>query len=306
MRPFPSNRLPENLSSYIYGTTRLGDDAVPLETRLEVAARAMNAGIWFHTSEQYGNALSVLRRAFDANRARVPQLIVKLGNESVDEIRATIARHAEALAVTKIDVGQLCLGGQLAEDFARGGRCYEDLKALRVDGLVDHFVLEVFPWTSHVALQALRSGDADDLIDGCILYFNPLQRFASNELWDLLVARHVPVIAMRTVAGGDVLRLRDVPGAAWKPYLQARATEVAPLFENSEVATWSEFCVRFAHSSPLVRATVGATSDTSRLEQFLRAAKGPAPLEASTIEKLDLLQRRWADHTDANAQPWTM
>jgi len=47
------------------------------------------------------------------------------------------------------------------------------------------------------------------LIDGCIFYLNPLQRSASDELWDLLRERDEMADAMRTVAGGSVLRLRE-------------------------------------------------------------------------------------------------
>ena len=68
-----------DISPYVYGTTRLGDDKIPFEERVTVARAAMNAGIWFHTSHTYGNALDVLRTAFDQDRANVPKLIVKIG-----------------------------------------------------------------------------------------------------------------------------------------------------------------------------------------------------------------------------------
>ena len=43
---------------------------------------------------------------------------------------------------------------------------------------------------------------------------------------------------MRTVSGGPVHNLRDVPGFAWKEYLQKRAVEVAPVgfYEMQKVA----------------------------------------------------------------------
>ncbi len=108
--------------------------------------------------------------------------------------------------------------------------------------------------------QGTAGGYPEGIVDGYIFYLNPLQRFASNELWEMLVGRDEPMIAMRTVAGGNIHRLRDVPGYAWKQYLQERAAEVAPIFERSGIPSWTEFCVRFAHSFPQVRATVGATS----------------------------------------------
>jgi aryl-alcohol dehydrogenase-like predicted oxidoreductase len=306
-QPFPTSALPADLSRYVYGTTRLGDQAIPVPERVRIAREAMAAGVWFHASEQYGDALCILGKAFDEDRAHVPKLVVKLGNESVAEIRATLQRNIGPLGVDRVDLGQLCLGGELAEDFARGGQCYEGLRALQEEGLVGHWVVEVFPWTSDVTLRALEAGHADRLVGGCIFYLNPLQRFASNPLWDVIRSRRVPVIAMRTVAGGNVHRLRDVPGAAWKEYLRQRAVEVAPIFERSGIGRWSEFCVRFAHSIPGVRATVGATSRSEALAEFLAAGTGDiAPLPEDVVEELLALQRRWSSETDVHAEPWSM
>jgi hypothetical protein len=143
-------------------------------------------------------------------------------------------------------------------------------------------------------------------VDGFIFYLNPLQRFALNELWDEIVARDEPIVAMRTVSGGPVHRLRDVPGAAWKPYLQERATEVAPIFERSGITSWTEFCVRFAHSFPQVRATVGATGKQENLNEFLSAAQNITPLPQDIVDEIKGLQRRWSDEVDAKSEIWSM
>jgi aryl-alcohol dehydrogenase-like predicted oxidoreductase len=295
-----------DLSPYIYGTTRLGDEKIPFDDRVRVARLAMESGVWFHTSHTYGNALQVLRAAFDQDRARVPKLIVKIGWNSVEELRQVIAQNLDPLGLESLELGQLCLSGSLAEEFASGGKCYETFANLKREGRVRRFVVEVFPWTSDVALKALRGGYSEGILAGCIFYLNPLQRFASNELWDLLVERGEPMIAMRTVAGGNIHQLRDVPGYAWKPYLQQRAAEVAPLFERSGVRSWTEFCVRFAHSFPQVRATVGATSHAERLQEFLSAARQVEPLPAEIIEEIVKLHTRWSDELDMQAEHWTM
>ena len=295
-----------DLPPYIYGTTRLGDSQIPFDDRVRMARVAMDAGIWFHTSHTYGNALEVLRAAFDQARAKVPKLIVKIIGNTVDELRTVIRQNIEPLGVDNIELGQLCLGGELANDFARGGDCYQAFSRLRQEGLVRRFVLEVFPWTSDVALKALRGGYPEGIVDGCIFYLNPLQRFASNELWDLIRKRNEPVIALRTVSGGNVHRLRDVPGAAWKEYLQQRAVEVAPIFERSGIKSWTEFCLRFAHSFPEVRATVGATSRTENFKEFLLAKENLQPLPADIMNEIVKLQYRWSDDTDIHAEPWSM
>lgn len=306
-KAYPGARLPGDLSKYIYGTTRLGDDKILFDERVRLAGEAMHAGVWFHTSDAYGNALSVLRAAFDHDRQHVPKIIVKIGWSSISELRASIQKNIEPLGVDHIDIGQLCLGGQLAEEFRSGGACYAAFQQIKEEGLVRSFVLEVFPWTSAGPLDAFRAGYPDGVIDACILYLNPLQRFASNALWDVLQERNVPIIAMRTVSGGDVHRLRDVPGAAWKAYLQQRAVEVAPIFERSGVVSWAEFCMRFAHGFASVRASVGASSRSNGLAEFMRVSSGEIkPLPADIQQDLIRLQYRWSDETDVGAEPWSM
>jgi hypothetical protein len=221
-------------------------------------------------------------------------------------LRDVIHQNIDPLGLNGLELGQLCLSSSLAEEYMNGGRCYEEFARIKADGLVKRFVLEVFPWTSDIALKAIRGGYSDGVVDGYIFYLNPLQRFASNELWDLLVERNEPMIAMRTVSGGDVHRLRDVPGAAWKEYLQQRAVEVAPIFERSGISSWTEFCVRFAHGFPLVRATVGATSRVENLNEFLSAAKEIQPLPVDIQSEIIQLHDRWSDEVDMKAEHWSM
>ena len=127
----PVGRLTD-LSKFVYGTTRLGDDKIPFADRVRWRA-AMDAGIWFHTSHHYGDALKVLRAAFDADRKRVPRMIVKIGWSSIEELRQN-PQNIEPMGIDHIDIGQLCLGGKLAEEFASGGKCYDDFRKLREKG----------------------------------------------------------------------------------------------------------------------------------------------------------------------------
>jgi aryl-alcohol dehydrogenase-like predicted oxidoreductase len=296
-----------DVSPYIYGTTRLGDSALAFEERVRMARAAMDTGVWFHASHQYGNALEVLRAAFDQDRGRVPRLIFKIGWDDIEEVRSTIAQLTEAVGVLSMDIGQLCLNGELARDFAAGGPSVAALHRLRDEGRVGRFVLQVFPWTSDIAVAALRAGHVRGLIDGYIFYLNPLQRFASNELWDLLLETQSPVIGMRTVAGGNVMDLRDVPGAAWKEYLQQRAAEVAPIFERSKVTSWPQFCMRFALGLPNVCASVGSTAKAERLAELVQAASSPIePLPEDIVSALLALQRRWSDELDIHGTPGSM
>jgi len=295
-------------TKYVYGTTRLGDARFPAADRVKMARAAMESGVWLHTSRQYGDALEILRRAFDEDRTRVPRMIIKIGNNDLAQLRANIRENIEPMGVDHVDVGQLCLGGRYAEEFRGGGRCFDDFRLLREEGLVRNYVMEVFPWTSGTSFGALRAGYTEGVVDAFIFYLNPLQRFASNALWDLIREKGAPIVAMRTVCGAPVHQLRDVAGTAWRPYLQERAVEVAPVFERSGVADWAEFCVRFAFSFPGVRATVGSTIRKANLDAFVRIAGAGTiePLPSETVGELERLQRRWSDSVDIRAEPWTM
>jgi predicted aldo/keto reductase-like oxidoreductase len=294
------------ITPYIYGTTRLGDDKLPRKERIKIAHEAMNSNVWFHTSRMYGDALEVLGEAFAEEPTKIPKLIVKIGWENVNQLRGVIKENLDPLGLKGMQLGQLCLGGELADDFAKGGDCYKVFKDLKDEGLVQGYVVEAFPWTSEPVLKALHAGYTDDIIDGFIFYFNPLQRFASNALWDEIIKRQQPIVALRTVSGGPVHNLRDVPGFAWKDYLQKRAVEIAPIFEKSGIKNWTEFCIRFAHSYPLLKSTVGSTSKVENLNDFLSYMNNYDPLPDGIIEEIEALQYKWSDELDIHAEPWTM
>jgi len=275
-----------------------------MEDRVGIARLAMNAKVWFHTSDQYGEALQVLRTAFEQDAPHIPPVIVKIGWESVEQIREQILKQIGALGLRKMDIGQLCLGGSLAEEFKTGGACYEGLLALKAEGIVDRFVLECWPWSSDVPLAALRAGHAGRLIDGFIFYLNPLQRFVTNELWDWLLAEDLAIVAMRTVAGGSVYRMRDTPGAP--EYLRLRAAQVAPIFERSGCVTWTEFCVRYSLGFSQVRSTVGSTGNSSNLGEFFNSVSHEAALDPGIQAEVVALQRTWSEEHDRHAAPWSM
>jgi predicted aldo/keto reductase-like oxidoreductase len=303
--PTPTATRLSDLSKFTYGTTRLGDESLPFDARVKTARAAMDAGVWFHTSHTYGDTFRVLRAAFDEDRAHVPPAIFKIGWDSIAQIRDVIRQNLEPLGLERMEIGQLCLGERLAAEFRTGGPCYDGFRRIQEEGLVGRYVLEVWPWNSDVALDALRAGYPEGVVDGYIFYFNPLQRFASNELFDLIQERNQPIIAMRTVGGGPVHRQRDVPGAA-PDYLRMRAEQVAPLFERSGCRTWTEFCVRYVLGVAQVRTTVGSTSRPENLHEFLNAVGALAPLPEDIQMAVQALQRAWADEHDRQAVPWSM
>lgn len=295
-----------DISPYVYGTTRLGDESISFEDRVEIAKAAIDTKVWFHTSRLYGDALDVLRVAFETDRTKIPKLIIKLGGNTIDEFKTDIERNITSLGINSINIGQLCLGGELAQQFATGGECFYELEKILKEGQVGRLVLEVFPWSSDMAYTALKGGYTEGIVDGFVYYLNPLQRFVSNQLWELLSEKSEPVIALRTIAGGPVHQLRDVPGFAWKEYLQKRAFEIAPIFERSGIESWTEFCVKFAHSFSQVRATVGATARAEHLQEFLSTTEYIEPLPYDIVDAIVKLHYRWSNEFDMLAQPWSM
>src|SRR5215213_8991861 len=124
-QPPDKSQLLADLSPYIYGTTRLGDEKIPFDDRVSIARAALKGTDWFHTSHTYGNALQVLRTAFDQDRTRVPKLIVKIGWKYVDELHDVIHQNIDPLGLDGLELGQLCLSESLAEQYANGGECYK-------------------------------------------------------------------------------------------------------------------------------------------------------------------------------------
>jgi aryl-alcohol dehydrogenase-like predicted oxidoreductase len=298
------NSTLSNLSRYIYGTTRLGDTSIAFTDRLAIAREAVRAGLWIHTSHQYGEALSVLRALFEEDRSNIAPAIYKLGYSSPEEVRGQVRLQLDAVGTSSMAIGQVFPSGQLAEDLCTGGPGIAGLEQLKDEGLVGSFEMEVWPWSSDIALRCIKGGHAAHVIDAYTFYLNPLQRFVTNELWDLLINHNVPIVAMRTVGGGDVrhtLNKQDAP-----EYLRKRAAEIAPIFEASGVESWTEFAVRFALGFPQVRATVGATARSGNLAEFVRTSTDALPLEEAVVQEILLLQRGWSDDHDVHAAPWSM
>src|SRR5579862_7859118 len=125
-----SFEAPLPLSRFVYGTTRLGDPTIPFEDRVRIVTCALEAGLSLHTSDQYGDALNVLKTAFE-QREHPPVLIVKIGWDSVAQVRDHVKRQLKAMGIDSMAIGQLCLSGALADDFRIGGHALDGLNAIK-------------------------------------------------------------------------------------------------------------------------------------------------------------------------------
>jgi aryl-alcohol dehydrogenase-like predicted oxidoreductase len=293
-----------NIGRYTYGTTRLGDESIPFPDRVKMARAAMDTGVWFHTSHDYGDTFRVLRAAFDEDRAHVPNSIFKIGGGTEEEMMAIVEKSLTLLGIEQLGIMQVCLWGQARESALTGGALAQTMLGLKTRGVIGGYVVEVWPWTSDEHVDTARTVATPGLFDGYIYYFNPMQRFVTNELFDLLLERKVPIYALRTLGGGSPTREGVGQESVPVPWSR-RVAEIVPIFERSGVASWTEFCCRFIFGWPDVVTTIGATSRPESLHEMIQHSASPAPLPTDIQEEIAACQRAWAP-LDKDATPWSM
>jgi aryl-alcohol dehydrogenase-like predicted oxidoreductase len=302
----PENSILRQVPPYIYGTTGLGNDQVAFEKRVEMARYAMDRCSWFHTSHKYGSAINVLQEAFRQHPAQVPPCTFKLSGDSLDEVRRQIDFQLKAVGVSKMGLGQLHLDGDLATDFIAGGSSLDGLRAIKAEGLVDGWILEVHPWSSWIAFDHLNEGHGFDVIDGYTFYYNPLQRYALNELFALITEKHRPILALRTVAGGSIAHLATRP-ADPEDFIGQRAREVLPLYEGSGFANWVDFSMCYVYSQSNVLTTIGSCSSPSHLDALINGiTQKDKSFDPALSAKIATFQTRWSDEKDRHAPDWSM
>ena len=300
------NSVLRQVPPFIYGTMSLGNNQIPFETRLAMARYAMDCCSWFHTSQKYGSTMDVLREAFKERPAKVPPCTFKLNGESLDEVRRQIDSQLKALGVNKMGLGQLHMDGALAADFIAGGRCYDGLRKIKAEGLLDGWIIEVHPWTSWIALGQIKGGYGLDIIDGYTFYYNPLQRYALNELFAQVVEKRLPILALRTVAGGTVEQLAARPVDP-EDFIGQRARELLPLYQASGFTNWVDFCMSYVYSQADVITTIGACSTPAHLDALVAGiAQQDHPFAPALSAQIAALQTRWSDEKDRHAAYWTM
>jgi len=259
-----------SFSRFTFGSMSLGRNPAEVSNDLAVARRAMEAGVWFHSSPTYNNGFTfmVLRMAFDECPRQMPRMVIKVRDATPGLMRFEVEDTCRRLGLDGIDVAQLvsmdARPGNLADQLrGNGGPVADELASLRSRGLVRKAVLFLTPENSDAAVEAMRSG----LVDGVILYWNAMQRDCSDSAWAAIRQQKVLALALRTVGGG--------------PNDKASVAKAAQL---------TEFNLRLAASEPVIRTTIGGTASMGHLEEYLAAAKNPAPLPAEILMRVDLLR----------------
>ena len=272
------------LSPYTFGTMSLGRNPADVAQDLIVARRAMEAGVWFHSSPTYnqGFTFMVLRLAFDENRARVPQMVIKVRDASVPLMRFEVEDSCRRLGLDALDVAQLVSmdprPGNLVDQLrGGGGPLADELASLRQRGLIRQAVLFLTPENSDAAVEAMKSG----LIEGVILYWNACQRDCSDTAWATIQKKEIPTLALRTLAGGPSDKSSSL-----------KSEGLAELIRAAGCRNFTEFNLRLAASEPVIRTTIGGTALLAHLEDYLDAAANAAPLPAEILQRVEQLRVR--------------
>ena len=269
---------------YTFGSMSLGRNPADVAQDLAVARRAIEAGVWFHSSPTYNNGFTfmVLRMAFDEDRSRVPKMVIKVRDGSLPLMRFEVEDTCRRLGLDSIDVAQLVSmdprPGNLVDQLrGGGGPLADELASLRSRGLIRQAVLFLTPENSDAAVEATRSG----LIDGVILYWNACQRDCSDSAWATIQQKGIPSLALRTLGGGPA-------DAASK----TKSNDLAKLIQAAGCNNPTDFNLRLAASEPAIRTTIGGTASLAHLEDYLKAAANATPLPPEILQRVEQLRVR--------------
>ena len=269
-------------SPFTFGSMALGKNPADISKDLAVARRALEAGVWFHSSPTYnqGFTFMVLRLAFDENRSRVPRMVIKVRDASVPLMRFEVEDSCRRLGLDGIDMAQLVSmdpsPGNLVDQLrGGGGPLADELASLRKRGLIRQAVLFLTPENSDAAVEAMKSG----LIEGVILYWNACQRDCSDTAWAKIKEKGIPTLALRTLGGGPTDERSRSKSAALNELIAAAGCRDT-----------TDFNLHLAASEPVIKTTIGGTASLPHLESYLSAASNSVPLPAEIFQRATQLQ----------------
>ncbi len=282
METSPTDPFPE-MQNFTFGAMSLGRDipaSMPVDR--EVAQTALSAPIWFHASPTYNQGMTymILRMTFDAASQRSPRMIIKIRDANPELLRFEVEDACRRLNKDAVDVAQLVAvqtgKGGIAEDLAHSGACTEEIARLRDRGLLKSAVLFLRPADAGAAEKVWPTG----IVQGFTFYWNPVQCSCAPEDWDFIQTHNVPVLALRTLAGGSVESIED----------QSKRTQYQQILGDSLCGDWTELCLRYAAASPIIRTSIGGTANPRHLQRYLEFAIDPAPLPEDLVTRIEDLK----------------
>jgi len=274
------NGLPQ-ISRYTFGTGNVNDKSNTEHMR--VTRAAMEAGVWFHSSDAYGGGgtFEVLKAAFKEAPSQRPFCIFKVDGQGPDKLRAIVEKSIDGTGVERADVAQVC-GNPSPETLLPGSPLHATMVELQEKGLVGSYVLENFYGFSPNTIKALDR----DLFDGYIYYYNVINREVSNELFDKLQEKNAPQLALRSIGG-------KLDSFGWTDDREEMERELEAIYADSGAPSRLDFRYRFPLSNPNVRTSIGATTKLDHLKELLEADRNFAPLPAEIVARIEALQRKW-------------
>jgi aryl-alcohol dehydrogenase-like predicted oxidoreductase len=275
----------QSISRYTLGTANLKDKNNPEHVR--VARTAMDAGIWFHSSTEYadGAVFATLAKAFKEDPKHIPHCIFKIKSWDKEILEQTVTEAITVLGVPRVEIAQICWYMPDADkDLKPGCALHEKMCELKEKGMVVNYVLEFLRPTTENMIRIVER----ELFDGYIYYHNVVNREVSNQMYDLLLSKKAPILALRTVGGGA----GDL-GFAPKEEADFVRGKLREWTERSGCASEIEMRMRFPLSHQHNLTTVGATTKVKNLMSFLEMGKHHVPLPKDVLDEIDALHRRW-------------
>ena len=267
--------LPE-ISRLTFGTGRVDDVNNP--EHIKAVHAAMEAGLWFHSCEYYGDGrvFDVLNKAFKERLGSKPQLILKVDGQSPQKLDATIRRVRDKLDLDCIPIAQVC-GNPAIESIRPGGGLSEMMAKLLSEGLVGHYTLEIFKDFSDNLIHAVD----EELFGSVIFYFNISECQVSEEIYDLIQTKNIPVLALRTLGGSTLDAIED----------SEQRSKLQMLYEASGFENAMAFQVGYPLSYPFVKTTIAGTSQVKHLHSLIDHAALAQPLPPDVLTAIRAIQR---------------
>lgn len=288
------------LTPFTFGCMSLGGSPAidDIHAQIGVVRAAMDRGVSFHASQEYagGGAFMVMRHAFDEDRARVPKIVLKIRCDNAALLKFDVEDALRRLNIGRIDIAQLCRAKHdrrpVVDDFLAKGEMWNVCRALKSEGKVGDFVLEIFESFSPDAIRAVEAG----LFPAYIFYFSPGERQAGNELFDLLERRGEPILSLRTLCGGilDPQRIAAIRQHDPRDRAIVRFDALQPIYARSGAASWAEFSMSFLKSFPNLVTTIAGTSNRQHLDKLFEADQKSKPMSPPLVEEIKALHRAWA------------
>jgi aryl-alcohol dehydrogenase-like predicted oxidoreductase len=262
----------QTISKLTVGTGPVGKIGDP--EQMNVIRRVMDEGdIWMHCANYGEGSFQNLKAAFSERPSKVPRTIYKVDGITADGFRTTLRDFLAQTAIKRTDIAQVC-GFPLSKE---PDAVLAAMAQAKQQGTADAYIMEIVPSYCSQVPDYIRQG----LFDGYTFYYNIIECAASNAVLALMAKHHVPILAMRTFAGGEFFR-------GTTPQNQ----ELKALFLKSGCASETEFCVRFGLSVPSSVTTIAGTSKLAHLDLLLDSARHFKPLEPRILEGIQSMLRQ--------------